>query len=91
MERSAGLLEIEIGARCGGVRLRDEGGELRASRTGFCGGCAIMRRFGRTATSTAAWRMTALDLLEVDRYGLDEIDQKIMVTMRKNMAAGRWG
>ena len=33
---------------------------------------------------------TALDLLEVDRFGLDEIDQKIMLTVWKNITAVRW-
>ena len=34
---------------------------------------------------------TALDLLEVDRFGLDEIDQKIMMTLLKNYAGGPVG
>jgi len=34
---------------------------------------------------------TALDLLEVDRFGLDEIDQKIMMTVLKNYAGGPVG
>ena len=35
--------------------------------------------------------VTALDLLEVDRFGLDEIDQKIMMTILDKYAGGRWG
>ena len=34
---------------------------------------------------------TALDLLEVDRFGLDEIDQKIMMTVLKKYAGGPVG
>ncbi len=34
---------------------------------------------------------TALDLLEVDRFGLDEIDQKIMVTILKKYGGGPVG
>lgn len=34
---------------------------------------------------------TALDLLEVDRYGLDEIDQKIMLTILEKYAGGPVG
>lgn len=35
--------------------------------------------------------VTALDLLEVDRYGLDEIDQKIMVTILEKYSGGPVG
>ena len=34
---------------------------------------------------------SALDLLEVDRYGLDEIDQKIMLTLLEKYAGGPVG
>jgi len=34
---------------------------------------------------------TALDLLEVDKYGLDEIDQKIMLTILEKYAGGPVG
>lgn len=34
---------------------------------------------------------TALDLLEVDRYGLDEIDQKIMMTLLEKYSGGPVG
>jgi Holliday junction DNA helicase RuvB len=40
---------------------------------------------------TRAVAETALDLLEVDRYGLDEIDQKIMLTLLKNYGGGPVG
>ena len=32
----------------------------------------------------------ALDLLEVDRFGLDEIDQKIMLTVLEKYGGGPW-
>ena len=35
--------------------------------------------------------LTALDMLEVDRFGLDEIDQKIMMTVLEKYSAARWG
>jgi Holliday junction DNA helicase RuvB len=35
--------------------------------------------------------VTALDLLEVDRFGLDEIDQKIMMTILDKYAGGPVG
>jgi Holliday junction DNA helicase RuvB len=34
---------------------------------------------------------SALDLLEVDRYGLDEIDQKIMLTILEKYSGGPVG
>jgi Holliday junction DNA helicase RuvB len=40
---------------------------------------------------TRAVAETALDLLEVDRFGLDEIDQKIMLTLLRNYSGGPVG
>jgi len=40
---------------------------------------------------THAVATTALDMLEVDRYGLDEIDQKIMMTVLEKYAGGPVG
>ncbi len=40
---------------------------------------------------TKAVAQTALNLLEVDRYGLDEIDQKIMMTMLEKYRGGPVG
>jgi len=40
---------------------------------------------------TAEIAQTALDLLEVDRFGLDEIDQKIMLTILEKYAGGPVG
>jgi Holliday junction DNA helicase RuvB len=54
---------------------------LRASR---------LRAGAADGASPEPWRRTALDLLDVDRYGLDEIDQKIMMTILEKYAAGRW-
>jgi Holliday junction DNA helicase RuvB len=49
---------------------------------------AQVRADGRVTRQTAE---TALDLLEVDRFGLDEIDQKIMMTVLKNYSGGPVG
>jgi Holliday junction DNA helicase RuvB len=49
---------------------------------------AQVRADGRVTRQTAE---TALDLLEVDRFGLDEIDQKIMLTVLKNYGGGPVG
>jgi Holliday junction DNA helicase RuvB len=49
---------------------------------------AQVRADGRITRQTAG---TALDLLEVDPFGLDEIDQKIMLTVLKNYSGGPVG
>ena len=47
-----------------------------------------MRADGRITQPVA---QTALDLLEVDRFGLDEIDQKIMMTILEKYRGGPVG
>jgi len=49
---------------------------------------AQVRADGKISRSVAE---TALDLLEVDRFGLDEIDQKIMLTVLRNYGGGPVG
>jgi Holliday junction DNA helicase RuvB len=49
---------------------------------------ALVRASG-TVTKEVA--VTALDLLDVDRYGLDEIDQKIMLTICDKYSGGPVG
>jgi len=49
---------------------------------------AQVRADGRVIQSIA---QTALDLLEVDQYGLDEIDQKIMLTILEKYGGGPVG
>jgi holliday junction DNA helicase RuvB len=49
---------------------------------------AEVRADGRITQSVA---QTALDLLEVDRFGLDEIDQKIMLTVLDKYSGGPVG
>lgn len=49
---------------------------------------AEVRAGGQITTDVAR---TALDLLEVDRYGLDEIDQKLMLTVLQKYAGGPVG
>ena len=45
----------------------------------------------RAEDTHAGGGATALDLLEVDRYGLDEIDQKIMLTILEKYGGGPVG
>jgi Holliday junction DNA helicase RuvB len=90
VKRSARLLSVEI----------DEDGAEEISRRSR-GTPRIANRLLRRVRDYAQVRAdghinrpvaeTALDLLEVDRFGLDEIDQKIMMTVLKNYSGGPVG
>ena len=90
MNRSAQLLNVEIedGAaeeiarRCRGTP-RIANRLLRRVRD-----YAQVRADGRITQAVA---QTALNLLDVDRYGLDEIDQKIMMTILEKYRGGPVG
>jgi Holliday junction DNA helicase RuvB len=88
--RSARLLEIEVddqGAQ--EIARRSRGTPRIANR--------LLRRVRDFAQVRAAGRVDAdvatraLDLLEVDRFGLDEIDQKIMLTVLEKYRGGPVG
>jgi len=88
--RSARLLEVKIedgGAR--EIARRSRGTPRIANR--------LLRRVRDYAQVRADGRLTqavaktALDLLEVDHYGLDEIDQKIMLTILEKYGGGPVG
>jgi Holliday junction DNA helicase RuvB len=90
VKRSAKLLNVEI---------EDGAGEEIARR---CRGTPrianrLLRRVRDYAEVRADGRITktvaqkALDLLDVDRYGLDEIDQKIMMTILEKYRGGPVG
>ncbi|MFB3776976.1 MAG: Holliday junction branch migration DNA helicase RuvB [Bryobacteraceae bacterium] len=90
VERSAGLLNVAVDA--GGtqeIARRSRGTPRIANR--------LLRRVRDYAQVRADGRVTAeiartaLDLLEVDRFGLDEIDQKIMLTILDKYAGGPVG
>ena len=90
VKRSAGLLKAEIDdAGAGEVARRSRGTPRIANR--------LLRRVRDYAQVRADGRITeqvaktALDLLEVDRFGLDEIDQKIMLTILEKYAGGPVG
>jgi Holliday junction DNA helicase RuvB len=88
--RSAGLLGVAI----------DDGGREEIARRSR-GTPRIANRLLRRVRDyaqvradgqvTAEIAKTALDLLEVDRFGLDEIDQKIMLTILEKYAGGPVG
>ena len=90
VHRSARLLQAEID---------DEGSEEIARRSRGTPRIAnrLLRRVRDYAQVRADGRITrqiaeaALDLLEVDRHGLDEIDQKIMLTVLRNYGGGPVG
>jgi Holliday junction DNA helicase RuvB len=63
----------------------------RASPTACCAASAITRKCAPTAASRYPVAQTALNLLDVDRYGLDEIDQKIMLTILEKYRGGPVG
>ncbi|MBV8905392.1 MAG: Holliday junction branch migration DNA helicase RuvB [Acidobacteriia bacterium] len=90
VKRSARLLQVEIAApaaeeiarRCRGTP-RIANRLLRRVRD-----YAQVRADGRITPAVA---QTALDLHSVDRYGLDEIDQKIMLTILEKYRGGPVG
>lgn len=90
VKRSAGLLDVvideaaaeEIARRCRGTP-RIANRLLRRVRD-----YAQVRADGRITREVA---QTALNLLDVDRYGLDEIDQKIMRTILEKYRGGPVG
>jgi Holliday junction DNA helicase RuvB len=90
VHRSARLLEIEIDeAGASEIARRSRGTPRIANR--------LLRRVRDYAQVRAAGRIEleiagkALDLLEVDRFGLDEIDQKIMLTVLEKYSGGPVG
>src|SRR5271169_1302128 len=88
--RSAGLLQVAIDdAGAEEIARRSRGTPRIANRLlRRVRDYAQVRADGRV---TGAIARTALDLLEVDRFGLDEIDQKIMLTVLEKYAGGPVG
>jgi Holliday junction DNA helicase RuvB len=90
VERSAALLHVETdGDGAEEIARRSRGTPRIANRLlRRVRDYAQVRADGRV---TGASARTALDLLEVDRFGLDEIDQKIMLTILEKYAGGPVG
>jgi len=90
VERSARLLEARIDSDGAGEIARRSRGTPRIANR-------LLRRVRDYAQVRAAGAVTldvartALDLLEVDRFGLDEIDQKIMLTVLEKYGGGPVG
>lgn len=90
VKRSARLIEVPIeDAGAEEIARRSRGTPRIANR--------LLRRVRDYAQVRAKGHIdehvahTALDMLEVDRYGLDEIDQKIMLTILEKYAGGPVG
>lgn len=90
VERSATLLNVTIdGEGADEVARRSRGTPRIANR--------LLRRVRDYAEVRAEGHIdlqvarTALDMLEVDRYGLDEVDQKIMMTVLEKYGGGPVG
>lgn len=90
VERSARLLEVEITHEAAReVARRGRGTPRIANR--------LLRRVRDYAEVRASGHIdlgvaqAALDLLKVDRYGLDEVDQKIMMTVAAKYSGGPVG
>lgn len=90
VERSANLLEVDIEASAAREIARRGRGTPRIANR-------LLRRVRDYAQVRANGRIdhgvakAALDLLKVDRYGLDEIDQKIMRTIMEKYGGGPVG
>jgi Holliday junction DNA helicase RuvB len=90
VQRSAKLLSLEIDATGAEEIARRSRGTPRIANR-------LLRRVRDYAQVRANGRVTlevaeaALNLLEVDRYGLDEIDQKIMLTLLEKYNGGPVG
>jgi holliday junction DNA helicase RuvB len=90
VERSAGLLEIEITSDAAREIARRGRGTPRIANR-------LLRRVRDYAQVRAeghidlAVAQAALDLLKVDRYGLDDVDQKIMTTVLVKYGGGPVG
>jgi Holliday junction DNA helicase RuvB len=88
--RSAGLLSASIDDEAAAEVARRSRGTPRIANR-------LLRRVRDYAEVRAAGHITlevarsTLDLLEVDRYGLDEIDQKIMLTILEKYGGGPVG
>jgi Holliday junction DNA helicase RuvB len=90
VERSSHILELEIDAEGAEEIARRSRGTPRIANR-------LLRRVRDYAQVRAQGHVNlgvaeaALDLLEVDRYGLDEIDQKIMMTVLDKYSGGPVG
>ena len=72
-------------------RSRGDRAARRASPTGCCGACATTRRCAPTARSPRDVAQRALQLLEVDEHGFDEVDRRLLRTIIEKFGGGPVG
>jgi Holliday junction DNA helicase RuvB len=90
VNRSAGLLSVEVSQKAAEEIARRSRGTPRISNRLLrrVRDFALVRASGHVDEDVA---LAALDLLEVDRFGLDEIDRKIMLTILEKYGGGPVG
>lgn len=90
VSRSASILEVPIDDPAAAEVARRSRGTPRIANRLLrrVRDYALVRADGKVTHEIAK---TALDLLDVDRYGLDEIDQKIMLTILEKYSGGPVG
>ena len=89
LQRSAEILAVEIDDDAA-VEIAAVAAAHRALRIGCCAGCATTPRCGdgKIDKPTA---QAALEMLEVDRYGFDEIDRRLLLTIIEKYQGGPVG
>ena len=90
VERSAEIMGIPWTTA---GRLRSPAGRegLRVSRTGCCGACGTIAQVRGGGNIDKATAQAALQMLEVDQYGFDEIDRKLLLTIIEKYQGGPVG
>ena len=87
VRRSARILGVEM-ADAAARRSPAARAARRASPTACCGACATTRRCAPTAASRRRSRSAAMELLEVDEHGFDEVDRRLLLTIIDKFGGG---
>ena len=90
VRRSARILGVD-GRATPQRRLRGARAARRASPTACCAACAITRRSRPMDGSRARSRAAAMELLEVDEHGFDEVDRRLLMTIIEKFGGGPVG
>ena len=91
VQRSARILGVAIDRGGRGRDCQRDRAARRASPTGCCGACATTRRCERTAGSRQRSTARALQMLEVDAHGFDEVDRRLLLTIIEKFSGGPVG
>ena len=90
VRRTADVMKVEIDAD-GRARSRAVRAARRASRTGCCAACATTRRCAPTASSHKPVAEQTLQMLDVDQFGLDDMDARILRAIIEKFDGGPVG